>query len=97
MKYNAKQLSDGRWAVFTGKRYWPKTATEDRDEAKQTAAEFSADWHIGQIKKLLPTMNLVAARSIGHVADSIIDSVIDRNRTEDPENFDEMDPRGWLA
>lgn len=32
MKYNAKKLPNGNWAVFTGKKYWPNTEASTKEE-----------------------------------------------------------------
>lgn len=97
MKYNARKLSNGDWAVFKNRsRYWTSTTTASRDQAEAKAAEFSASWHLEQAEKLLAKMALASARCIAHEANNIVDAVENRCRDEDPD-FDETDPRGWLA
>ena len=52
MKYQAKQLKDGDWAVFTGKRkYFADTVTSEKFEAAKEALEMSARWHQKQMDK----------------------------------------------
>jgi len=52
MKYNAKQLNNGQWAVFTGKQYFPHTVSDTKEEAHISAIKQSAIWHIEQLDKL---------------------------------------------
>ncbi len=97
MKYQAKQLANGQWAVWkNSKAYWASTTTRDRETAEISAAGFSASWHLEQAQNLLDKMDLPAARNIGHEANDIVYTVENRCRNEDPD-YDERDPRGWLA
>ena len=52
MKYQAKQLRDGNWAVFSGKSYWRNTVTENERNAKVEALHMSGRWHGEQIDKI---------------------------------------------
>ena len=52
MKYNAKQLNNGQWAVFTGKKYWQHTVSDTKEEAHIWAIKESAIWHQQQLDKL---------------------------------------------
>ena len=53
MKYKAKQLQNGKWAVFKrGNIYWPHTVSETREEAHIWAIKESAIWHQEQLWKL---------------------------------------------
>ena len=52
MKYNAKQLNNGQWAVFTGKQYFPHTVADTKGEAHIWAIKESAIWHQQQLDKL---------------------------------------------
>jgi hypothetical protein len=54
MKYTAKplQLQPGKWAVFTGKRYFENTVTTSKDEANKQAMIMSANWHWNEIRAL---------------------------------------------
>ena len=59
MKYNAKQLDDGKWAVFTGKHYWPSTITESREEAHRQAIIKTAIYHRVQLDELIEEFGTV--------------------------------------
>jgi hypothetical protein len=59
MKYNAKQLSNGKWAVFAGKQYWPSTVSETKEEAHIWAIKKSAIWHRDQLDKLSEEFGIV--------------------------------------
>ena len=48
MKYNAKQLSNGNYAVHSGKSYYPSTETPDERVAKKQALIMSAQWYYQQ-------------------------------------------------
>lgn len=52
MKYTAKKLNNGDWAVFTGERFFLETQTKSEKEAKIKACELSAQWHQEQIDKI---------------------------------------------
>ena len=97
MKYNARQRSNGKFAVFRGnKRFWPSTETDDQAQAQASAAYMSADWHLEQARDLMTKTRLQDACLLAHEAESLIEAVVERQRKEDP-NFDEMDPRAFLA
>jgi len=97
MKYNAKQLPNGNWAVFTGKKYWPNTETTDREEANKSANYKSAMFHMKEARKILDKgVELYQAYNIGHEAVDMVDAVTNVARKKDPE-FDEMDSRGWTC
>ena len=49
MKYQHKQMGNGNWAVFTGKRYFPKTVTLDESEAHKEALIMSGHWYQRQM------------------------------------------------
>ena len=49
MKYKAKQLNNGKWAVFSGKKYFKSTVTDNKNDATILACERSAQWHHAQI------------------------------------------------
>jgi len=49
MKYTAKQLKSGQWAVFTGKRYFTHTATDNKLQAKQSALIMSMQFYQSQM------------------------------------------------
>lgn len=53
MKYNAKQMNDGKWAVFTGKKYFTSTVTDDKNEAEKVPLYIQYN---GIINKLLRYM-----------------------------------------
>ena len=64
MKYNAKQLNDGTWAVFEGKQYWPHTVSETKEEAHLWAIKKSAIWHRSQMDKLENEFGIVEGGSL---------------------------------
>lgn len=49
MKYNAKQLNNGQWAVFTGKKYFKSTVTDNKNDAVIEACSRSAQWYQSQM------------------------------------------------
>lgn len=49
MKYNAKQLKSGEWAVFTGRKYFTDTISNTQEEAHLRAIEKSAQYHQMQV------------------------------------------------
>lgn len=51
MKYSAKQLSNGNWAVFAGKRYFTSSETADKQQAEIEAIHRSGCWYEDQIRK----------------------------------------------
>jgi hypothetical protein len=51
MKYRADQLSNGNYAVFSGKSYYPDTETLNSDAAKKLALQMSAQWYYEQAEK----------------------------------------------
>ena len=52
MKYKAKQLSNGQYAVFTGRKYFTATVTNSKTEAERNAFIESMRWHQWQIDKI---------------------------------------------
>ena len=64
MKYNAKQLNNGQWAVFTGKQYFPHTVADTREEAHISAIKQSAIWHIKQLDKLQEEFGIVEGSTL---------------------------------
>ena len=98
MKYNAKQLPNGNWAVFTGKKYWPNTETANKEDAN-TAAEYkSALFLIKEAAAILEKskMDFRLAQQIGGEAVAMVDTVTAITRKQDPD-FDEMDSLGWTC
>ena len=76
MRYNARQLRDGRWAVFTGRtRYYSKTVTTDRAEAERRAALYTADYHLTKARELIGRVDLDGAKELGREAWNIIEDV----------------------
>lgn len=51
MKYQHGQLKSGQWAVFTGRRYFVNSVTDDEQEAHKDAIIRSAHWYKEQIEK----------------------------------------------
>lgn len=49
MKYKAGKLDSGKWAVISGKDYFPDTSSSSRKDAERLAIEFSIKWHQRQI------------------------------------------------
>lgn len=45
MKYKAGQLNNGKWAVFTGRKYFPNTVCDSENDAHIQACEMSARWY----------------------------------------------------
>ncbi len=65
MKYNAKQLDDGTWAVFKGSnKYWKNTISETKDAAHLEAVKKSAIWHRKQLDKLSDEFGIVEGGSL---------------------------------
>jgi hypothetical protein len=65
VKYNAKQLDDGTWAVFIGRtKYWPHTISETKKEANLWAIKESAIWHQKQLDKLSDDFGIVEGGSL---------------------------------
>ena len=56
MKYKAKQLSNGKWAVWIGKRYFQSTTTDEFQDADYRALCMSGRWHRDQIDKIQETL-----------------------------------------
>lgn len=52
MKYAAKKLNSGQWAVFAGKQYFISTVTDDKEYAEERALVMSAAWHQIQMDKV---------------------------------------------
>ena len=52
MKYKAKKLADGNWAVFAGEKYFTSTKTTDEQKANEQAIIRSIQWHHNQAEKL---------------------------------------------
>ena len=48
MKYSAKRMTDGKWAVFTGKSYFTATVTDTQKVAERKALVMSAQWYYNQ-------------------------------------------------
>lgn len=55
MKYQAKQLQGGddagKWAVFTGSKYFPDTVDSSKAWVERRALEMSAQWYQRQVEK----------------------------------------------
>ena len=51
MKYKTVQLSNGNYAVASGKSYYPSTETSDERAAKKEALVMSAQWYYEQAEK----------------------------------------------
>ena len=49
MKYSAKQLKSGEWAVHAGSKYFTHSVTPDERAAKVEALKMSAIWHRNQM------------------------------------------------
>jgi hypothetical protein len=64
MKYNAKQLSNGQWAVFAGKQYWEHTVSDTKEEAHIWAIKESAIWHQQQLDKLEDEFGIVEGSTL---------------------------------
>ena len=53
MKYNAKRMENGNWAVFCGKtKYFTDTETDNKQDAEKQARIESLLWHRQQMDKL---------------------------------------------
>jgi hypothetical protein len=102
MRYNVFELGTmtgepRKWAVRAGRgKYFPSTTTTDKAEAERQAAWLSAQWHMRQAEKLMFNCDIVEAKRIGHMCNNLIDDICDRLEVEDPD-WEERDPRGWLA
>ena len=57
MKYRADQLSNGQYAVFTGRKYFTDTVTNSKTEAERNAFIESMRWHQWQIDKIKRDMD----------------------------------------
>ena len=65
MKYKAKQLAVGEWAVFKrGDTYWPHTVSDTEKKAHLWAIKLSAIWHRNQLDKLSDEFGLVEGSSL---------------------------------
>ena len=52
MKYKAKQLTSGDFAVFSGNnKYFTDTVTADKKMAKKMALMYSAQWYYAQAEE----------------------------------------------
>lgn len=51
MKYKAKQLTTGDYAVFGGNRYFTDSVTPDKKLADKLALIYSAQWYYAQASK----------------------------------------------
>ena len=51
MKYNAKQLADGSYAVFEGRKYFTSTVTDNEPAAQKQALIMSAQWYYHMAEK----------------------------------------------
>jgi len=45
MKYKAKPLNDGTYAVFEGRKYFTSTVTDNKANADKQALIMSAQWY----------------------------------------------------
>tara|TARA_B100002019_G_scaffold206152_1_gene178910 strand:- start:3215 stop:3433 length:219 start_codon:yes stop_codon:yes gene_type:complete len=68
MKYKSGQLTNGKYAVFAGSKYFTDTITDTKDKADKLAIVESLLWHQRQMDKL----KLVADKS-GHFKGENID------------------------
>jgi len=64
MKYNAKQLNNGQWAVFNGKQYFPHTVADTKEDAHIWAIKKSAIWHQQQLDKLEQEFGVVEGSTL---------------------------------
>lgn len=53
MKYRADQLSNGQYAVFTGRKYFTDTVTDSKEQAEKFAMVESMVWHRNQMDKII--------------------------------------------
>ena len=51
MKYKAKQMKNGKWAVYAGNSYFVSTLTDDQTKAEKEALILSAQWYYSQAEK----------------------------------------------
>ncbi len=52
MKYKAKQLSNGKWAVWTGQSYFVNTVTLVEKDARVEALYMSGHWHLDKLLEI---------------------------------------------
>ena len=55
MKYKAGAVTingETKWAVVTGKKYFPQTLSDSKDEAHLWAIKQSAMWHAKKVREL---------------------------------------------
>jgi hypothetical protein len=67
MKYKAGEVTiDGaaKWAVVAGKKYFPHTLSDSKDEAHLWAIKESAIWHQQQIDKLSEQFGVVGGSNL---------------------------------
>jgi hypothetical protein len=57
MKYKSGQLTDGKYAVFAGSKYFTRTVTDTKDKADKQAFIESIRWHQWQIDKIMREMD----------------------------------------
>jgi len=67
MKYKAKQLQSGNWAVFTGKRFFTDTETTSKDEAIENALIRSMSFYQGQMDDAFDELEKHCINSNGDV------------------------------
>lgn len=96
MKYNARQISSGEWAVFKDRtNYWTSSVRPTLEEARKQAAYYTALWHLDRVLGMVQDLELQDALEVGREANEIVDEVQDRYSQSD--DWDYQDPRGWLA
>jgi len=60
-KFKAKQIETGEWAVFSGKKYFLHSVTNDETLARIEAAHRTALWHLEQMDKAKDEMEKLGA------------------------------------
>ena len=97
MKFNAKQMSNGNWAVFCGpNKFFTKTENPDEEWVLNEACKRTAMWHLEKAREAVKLMdNVDMAVMVGHAAMEVENDV--QEIWEDSEHFDQFDPSGWKA
>jgi len=102
MKYNAKKMKSGQFAVFQGAKYWERTVTDSEAVAKNEAIRMSVQWHLSQAVKCIDNLDLGGCNVdliLKEIGTSARDSVGDacHQLLEGLGCIDDNDPHGYMA
>jgi hypothetical protein len=72
MKYNAKKMTNGNWAVFCGKtKYFNDTETTSQEKAEKQSRIESLLWHRQQMDKLETELVLEYGMTYEEIGDTL--------------------------